>query len=124
VPLLMLVLGSIQAGLVLWSWQVLQGAAADAARCAALNASACKNVATTPANTQAYAASAAQALGMSGVTTANVTVLTGAAAQGACGNTGANVVSVALTYSLMSVVLVPLPSKLTASSCFPLASSG
>ncbi len=122
-PLLLLMLGIIEGGLLLWSWQALEGAAIDAGRCAALDATSCQNVATTPANTTSYAASAAQARGLGSVTSSNVSVATGTAAQALCGNTTAGVVAVTLTYKFKMIGFIPLPSTLTAAACFPLSSS-
>jgi Flp pilus assembly protein TadG len=120
-PMLMLVLGVLQAGLMLWTWQALEATAIDAARCAAINATSCQNVATSVTATRSYAVSIAQLRGLGSVTTGNVTVQTGAAAQTACGSTTASVVSVTLSYTY-KIVFVSLPSSLTAAACFPLAS--
>ncbi len=122
--LLLLIVGMLEAALLFWSWQALEGAAIDAARCAAINSSSCLNVTTTTGATQTYAVSAATARGLNGIQASNVTVLTGAAAQTACGSTTANVVSVAIPYSIGPVFMAPyLSPNLTASACFPIASS-
>ncbi len=120
--LLLMIMGVVEGGLLYWSWDVLEGAAIDAARCAAINAPSCQNVATAPASTRTYAASAALARGLSGVTASNVTVVTGTATATGCGNSAASFVSVALSYQFGPAFLVPLPTSLTASACFPLAS--
>jgi Flp pilus assembly protein TadG len=120
--LVMLIIGVGEFGAVCWAWQVLEATAGDAARCAGLNATSCKNAATTPINTQNYAASAALGRGFSGVTASSVTVTTGAAAQTTCATT-APVVVVAINYTFSWAALVPMPSTVTASACFPLASS-
>jgi Flp pilus assembly protein TadG len=119
-PMLFLTFGIIEGGLLFWSWQALEGAAIDAGRCAAINAISCKNPTTTPANTASYAAKAAGMRGLSGVTSNNVTVTTGSAAQALCGNTTASVISIALAYRFPAMAVVPLLSNLTASTCFPL----
>jgi Flp pilus assembly protein TadG len=119
-PMMFLLMGVIEGGLLFWSWQALEGAAIDAARCAAINASSCKNPISTPGNTASYAAKAAAIRGLSGVTASNVTVTTGAAAQSLCGNTTASVVSVAMAYHFPAMEVVPLLSNLTVSTCFPL----
>jgi len=121
-PLFLLLLGIIESSLLYWSWQALEGAAIDAGRCAGLNAPSCGNPTTSVTATQTYAVSAAHMRGLGTVTTANVTVLTGPAAQTACGSTTATVVSVQITYKYPMIAFVPLPSNLTAASCFPLAS--
>jgi Flp pilus assembly protein TadG len=121
-PLFLLLLGIIESSLLYWSWQALEGAAIDAGRCAGLNAPLCGNPTTSVTATQTYAVSAAHIRGLGTVTTANVTVLTGAAAQTACGSTTATIVSVQITYKYPMIAFIPLPSNLTASSCFPIAS--
>jgi Flp pilus assembly protein TadG len=123
VPLLMLVLGMLQAGILFWRWQALESTALDAARCAGLNATSCQNAATTPANTQNYAVTTSLMRGLTGLAASNVTVTTGSAAQAACGSTTASVVSVALSYDLGTTYMLSLPSTLTATACFPLISS-
>jgi Flp pilus assembly protein TadG len=120
-PLLLLLLGTIEGGLLLWSWQALEGAVIDAGRCAALDATSCQNAATTPSNTASYAASAAQLRGLSSVTASNVTVSTGTTAKALCGNTTASVVTVSIAYKFSMISLIPLPSTLTVAACFPLS---
>jgi Flp pilus assembly protein TadG len=120
--LFLLLLGSIEGGLLYWSWQALEAATIDAGRCAALNAPSCGNPATSTTATQTYAVAAAAQRGLNGVAAANVTVKTGASAQASCGNTTATVVTVTTTYTFPMIAFVPLPSKLSASVCFPLAS--
>jgi Flp pilus assembly protein TadG len=121
-PLFMLMLGIIESGLLFWSWQALQGAVTDAGRCAAIDAVACANVTTSQDATKTYAVSAAKLRGLSGLTTANVTITTGAAAQALCGNTTAAVGSIVMTYRFHMITFIPMPSNLTASACFPLSS--
>jgi len=121
-PFFLLVLGIIEASLLFWSWQALEGAAIDAGRCAALEAPLCGNPASSVTATQNYAVTAASARGLSAITTANVTVLTGTAAQAQCGNTTASVVTVGMTYHYAMIAIIPLPSNLSVSACFPLAS--
>jgi Flp pilus assembly protein TadG len=121
-PLFMLMLGIIESGLLFWSWQALEGAVTDAGRCAAINAVACANVSTAPDATKSYAVSAAQLRGLSGLSTSNVTIVTGAAAQALCGNTTAAVVSIAMSYRYHMITFIPLPSNITVSACFPLSS--
>lgn len=120
--LFLLLLGSIEGGLLYWSWQALEAATIDAGRCAALNAPSCGNPAISITATQNYVVAAAALRGLAGVSAANVTVQTGAPAQASCGKTTASVVTVAATYTFPMVSFVPLPSKLSASVCFPLAS--
>ena len=122
-PMMFLTMGIIEGGLLFWSWQALEGAAIDAARCAAVNATSCKNALTTPSNTASYAAKAASVRGLTGVTASNVTITTGSAAQALCGNTTVKVISVAFAYRFPAMAVVPLISNLTASTCFPLQSA-
>jgi Flp pilus assembly protein TadG len=110
---------AVEVGIVFWTWQALESAATEAARCAAINSSSCKNVSTTPANTQSYALTVVQARGLSGVTTSNITVTTGAGGAG-CGTTTAQIVSVAISYQFSPIFLPPLPSTISASACYPL----
>jgi Flp pilus assembly protein TadG len=121
-PFFLLLLCIIEGSLLFWSWQALEGAAIDAGRCAALEAPQCGDPASSATATENYAVTAANMRGLSGLTTANVTVLTGAAAQARCGNTTASVVTVGMTYHYAMMAFVPLPSNLSASACFPLAS--
>ncbi len=118
---MMLIIGIGEFGMVVWSWQAIEATANDAARCAGLNAPSCKNAGTTPANTQTYAVSAAQSRGFTSLSTSNVTVTTGSSAQTACGGTTATVVQVTVTYQSNWTFLVPLPSTLSSSACYPLA---
>jgi Flp pilus assembly protein TadG len=122
-PLMLLLLGIIDSGLVFWDWQAIQGTATAAARCAAIDASACKDPLTTPANTQNYAVTAAQLRGLPGFTTSNVTVSTGSAAQALCGGTTASVVTVGITYSVIAIQFVHMPSTVSALACFPLSTT-
>jgi len=121
-PLFLLFMGIVEGGLMYWSWQALEGAAIDAGRCAALNAPSCGNPTTSTSATQSYAVAAAAQRGLTGVASANVTVATGATAQATCGNTTATVVSVTMTYHYAMISFVPLPSNLSATACYPLAS--
>jgi Flp pilus assembly protein TadG len=122
-PLVMLIVGILQGGLMFWSWQALQAAAIDAARCAAIDSASCRDVTTTPSNTQSYAVSATQARGLTGVTTANVTVQTGASAQTTCGGTTVSMVSVALTFRYGPVFVWSITPGMTATACFPLSAA-
>ena len=115
--MVLLLVGAVELGIVFWTWQALEETAFEAARCAAINGTSCKNVATTPASTANYAATVAQARGLSTVTSSNVTISTGA---GACGTTTATVVSVTLSYQFSSGFLASLPTSISASACFPL----
>lgn len=123
-PLLMLLIGTIALGIRLWAWQALAAAAADAARCAGIDATSCADVATSASATKTYAISAAATRGFPGLSASDVTVSTGTTAQEACNGTSASVVYVSLSYTYGSwTSLVPLPSTISGSACFPLAAS-
>jgi Flp pilus assembly protein TadG len=119
--LLVIVMGMLELGTMAWVWQALQSTAWDAARCAGISASACANVTTAPSSTASYAVSSAQTRGLA-ITTSNVTVSTGTSAQAACGYS--NMVQVAVTFPFGTVFLVPLPTSVTGSACYPLPISG
>jgi len=74
--LMVMIFGSVELGLMMWTRGTLQAIAAQTARCAAISSPNCFNSATTPPTTpQSYAAAQATALlGAGLVTTGNVTV--------------------------------------------------
>lgn len=73
--LMVLIFGSVELGLIMWTRGTLQAIAAQTARCAAINSPICNNTTTTP---QSYAVSQAAALLGSGlVTTQDVSITTG-----------------------------------------------
>jgi Flp pilus assembly protein TadG len=111
----------IQGGQMLWTWQAMQGAAIDAARCAAIDAPSCLNIKTSNTATQTYAVGAAKARGVAGVT-ASANTLTVNATAGICGTTtGATftAVYVKLTYTFGPVFMFNLSPALSAVACFP-----
>jgi Flp pilus assembly protein TadG len=120
--LLAICFGLFDLGLVLWTRQAMQAAAALTARCAALGASACSNA-------QQYAVNAVAAWSMSGmVSTSNVWVQSNATCTSTKGNVtaGKNTV-VTITSSYWTNGLVQndwIPSSLAsltlnASACYP-----
>jgi Flp pilus assembly protein TadG len=120
--LLLFVIGILQGGVMYWTWQALQGAAIEAARCAAINAQSC----TTAAATQTFAVNSASLRGIA-VTTSQinvneVTATTGGSIAG-CGNvpSGTGYVSVTYTYPVTTIPLFNISPTITAGSCFPLA---
>jgi Flp pilus assembly protein TadG len=107
--LLLLIVGVIEVSFMMWTQLSLNYAVEQAARCGALNTTACN----TSAKIQSYAA--AQAFGIPDLTTANFTVSQAGAT--ACG-TGAQVTA---SYDFESMVMGILPYSLTirATSCYP-----
>jgi Flp pilus assembly protein TadG len=112
--LLVLIVGVIEVGFMLWTQVSLNFAVEQAARCGALNfgvnnATICKTAATI----QSFAV--AQAVGIPGLTTANFTVHTSGAAV--CGSG----TQVAASYNFQSMVqsLVPYTLTISATSCYP-----
>jgi Flp pilus assembly protein TadG len=116
--LMLFILGILQGGLMYWTWQALQGAAIDAARCAAINSSSCSSVATSPTATQNYAVSAAALRGVHGAT---AVATTGTGTSLGCG-TSNSVVSVRLSYTMLYFASYFSAPSLTVQACFPLAS--
>ena len=109
--LLALALGAEEYGRMLWTQQVLQGAASVTARCLSIGSTSCPSAGT-------YAANIASQRGVADVAAANVTV----AAASACGGVGSNFTQVTISYNFAAVVpaLVPGPaSAMTASACYP-----
>jgi Flp pilus assembly protein TadG len=105
-------LGIIQGGIIIWTWQAMESAAIDAARCFAIGAPSCGS--TT--DTQTYAVSTAQGRGINGVT---AVASSGATAKALCGQT-ASVVAVAVSCPFGWVPYTLAPT-LKATACFPLA---
>jgi|GEM_PF-635398 Flp pilus assembly protein TadG len=115
VPLMLLILGIIEAGLLFWSQEALQGVAIDTARCAGLGSC------NSPSAAQSFAVSEAVSRGLNTVTTTAVSVSTGTAAEALCGNTTAKVVNISVSYQYNSISFIPVTRNLTASACYPLA---
>jgi Flp pilus assembly protein TadG len=111
-PLLLLVLGAVDGGRMVWTQNSLQYAVEQAARYAGLNKAACSTgptVCYTPAQIQSYAASMANGMSLS------PSVFSSTSAG--CGAVAGTQVSASFSYS----PLFPFPSNvtLTASSCRP-----
>ena len=115
--LLMLCFGVMNLGLLLWTQEAIEAAAAATARCSALGASTCSNA-------QQYADSVAAAEAFTGViTTANVWVQANATCASTQGNVtaGKNTV-VIITSSFWSSGLLSYPlggKALGATACYP-----
>jgi len=115
VPLMLLILGIIEVGLLFWSQQALQGVAIDTARCAGLGSC------SSPSAVQSFAVTEAASRGLNTLTTSAVTVTTGTDAEALCGNTTARVVNISMSYQYNSITFIPLTRNLTATACYPLA---
>jgi len=107
-----LCLGTMEAGLLLWAHNALQTSANLTARCVAISSPACSNAAQ-------FAVTTANIWLQPGIlTTAGVTVQTGASCTGASGT----MVKVTLTstgFSSMPLVSQLATSALTTSACYP-----
>ncbi len=114
--LILFLLGIIEAGVMLWTWQALQATADDTSRCVAIASSRCPAAA-------AYAVQRAAAYGISSLTTSEVTVVNpSSACQGAPSGTTMIQVSVSLPFTSETPLLVNLlPKSLTAVACYPSA---
>jgi Flp pilus assembly protein TadG len=103
-PLLLLVLGAVDGGRMLWTQNTLQYAVEQAARCAVVSTATCG----TPAQIKSYAASMAN--GMS------VSPSVFSSASPGC---GAKTTQVSASYSYSPLFPFPTNVTLTASSCRP-----
>ncbi len=117
--LLLLLFGCIEYGRMMWTWQALQLAGDQTARCVAIGGTAC----STPAN---YAVATAQKFGAFGLATTAVTidnqpptVTNAAACAPPAGNTAVRV-RLNLVFSSPAAALIPsLNQTLTTTSCYP-----
>ena len=108
---LLLLLGAIEYGRMIWTWQALQAAAGVTARCVAIGSNAC------PA-ADSYAKAVAQAFGIG-----SPTVLPSQTTTACSGQTGVNMEQVTLTLAFSSPAAKLLPwlgGTLTASACYPI----
>lgn len=118
--LMLLLLGSIEFGRLIWTWQALQLAGNQVARCVAISGTAC----STPST---YAINTASSFGAFGLTAAGVTVVNkpptttdATACSPPTGNTAVQV-KLALAFTSPASVLIPkLAQTLTTTSCYPL----
>ena len=109
--LLLFVFGIIEMARMLWTQQVLQGAAAETARCLAIGSSLCPSAGT-------FAATAAANRGVGDVQTGQVTV----SASDSCNSTSGTFTKVTIAYGFSTVLpaYIPVPAGgLTAVGCFP-----
>jgi len=119
-------IGVVNLGLLLWTQEVLESAAAQTARCAALGSTVCNNSQNTPA---LYAVSVAAAQSFTGVIGAgNVSVLANATCASTPGHVAAGnntVVTITSGYwsnflPTIEPLVAPLRNKLlTATACYP-----
>ena len=111
---ILIIIVVIEVGLMSWTKVALQSAAIESARCAVLTSSACPSV-------PAYAVSKVQSwLFPNAITTANVTVTTGVACNGATGKyTIVSITSTAWANMLPANLPAPLTTPtITATSCY------
>jgi Flp pilus assembly protein TadG len=102
-PLLLMVLGIIDGGRMLWTQNSLQYAVEQAARCAVVNS---KTTCSTAAQIQSYAASMVYGMSLSSSVFSS-------------GNCGSNTQQVSASYSYTPLFPFPNNVTLTASSCRP-----
>jgi Flp pilus assembly protein TadG len=109
----LLLLGSLEVGLLLWTNTALQVAAAQTARCAALD--------TCSPNPQSYAVSlAGQWAGAGAVKTSDVTVSSASICQGAAAGYSKFTMVTISSEVWNGLLMAPLSSvKLKASACYP-----
>ena len=124
VPLLLIVLGIIEFGRVLWTREALQMTAVQGARCMGILASSCASTGSySSTNTTSYIESVAAAWGVT-LTGSNLT-LTRNSTNTACAPTGGtpNISEVTITYTFHTMVpgmLTMLSSNsLGGHACFP-----
>ena len=118
--LIFLVFACLEGGRLFWTWQALQLASDQTARCVAIGSSLCPNPSS-------YAISTFNALGVQGLVAANVvvdnkpqTITDASVCSPPAGNTQ---LRVRLTLSFTSVaasLIPPLNQVLTTTSCYPL----
>jgi Flp pilus assembly protein TadG len=118
-PFMMLVLGAVEYGRLLWTTQALQQVAITGARCMAIPQPACKSGGSyDAATTKSYLQSVGSGWGLS-IATGDITLATSAS----CGGTASySEVTVTRTFNSVvpNLVLLPIGGKsLSASACFP-----
>jgi Flp pilus assembly protein TadG len=119
IPLLMLLMGTIEFGRLLWTRQAMQSLALSAARCMGVLQTTCSNAgAYDSGNTTAYIVQSASALGVA-ITATNVVLN----ANTTCGGV-ADFSTVTIAYSFTSFVPMLIPGlangiPLNTTACFP-----
>jgi Flp pilus assembly protein TadG len=118
-PFIMLVLGAVEYGRLLWTTQALQQTAIAGARCMAIPQAACKSgTGYDAATTKSYIQSVGGGWGLS-IAAGDITLATSAS----CGSTASySQVTIARTFASVvpAVMLLPVGGKsLSASACFP-----
>jgi Flp pilus assembly protein TadG len=118
--LLTLMFGGLEYARMMWTWQALQIAGDQTARCVAIGGTAC----TAPST---YAVTTASTYGATGLVAANATIVNtpgavtnAAACSPPAGNTEVQV-TLSLTFTSVVGTLIPsLSQTLTTTSCYPL----
>ena len=114
--LLTLLFGGIEYARLFWTWEALQLAGDDTARCVGIGSSDC----ATPST---YAVTAAGNYGASGLLAANVQIVSATSSAPCNQLTGNSAVSVTLSLSFTSPASTLIPGlnrTLTTTSCYPL----
>jgi Flp pilus assembly protein TadG len=113
-PLLIMTLGSIELGLLMWTTNVLEATADDTARCVAIAGSSCTNGST-------YAAGqASRSLFTGSVSAGEVSVLNG----GSCNGLAGNYVVVTITahhWAASGLVSALSRAAIVAKACYPVS---
>lgn len=112
--LIVLLLGCVQIGLMMWTGSALQSVAAQTARCAAINSPACTN----PAQ---YAVSlAGQWIGANAITTSDVHVAAGTSCYGTTGAFAVVTITSPIWFGTFIANFTGSgQTSLTATACFP-----
>ena len=119
IPLLLLLMGTIEFGRLLWTRQAMQSLAISAARCMGVRQTTCSNAGIYDSgNTTAYILQGASALGVE-LSTANIVLNANASCQGV---PGFSTITIAYTYKTIVPLLIPSLSDgmlLSTTACFP-----
>ena len=117
-PLLLLLFGGLEYGRLLWTWQALQLAGDQTARCVAIGGTACSTPSTYAVNT----ASGFGALGLatSGVAVTNLPATSTTTCNPLSGNAAIRI-QLSLTFTSPVATFIPSLNKtLVTTSCYPL----
>ena len=118
-PFLLLVSGGLEYGRMLWTWQALQLAGDETARCVAISSPDCPPPNTTQ---QTYAVNRAKAFGAGALTTSGVTITNPDTNCNPPPNNTSLSVRLSLTFTSPFSGLIPSLSRtLTTTSCYPLS---
>jgi len=122
-PFLMLSLGTIEFGRLIWTRQAIEMAAMQGARCMGVRSSSCASSGTySSTNTIAYIEGVASGWGVT--LTASDLTLTNNASSGACSGMSVGISQVTINYTFTTAVpglltMLSGGAALTAQACFP-----